>query len=613
MSSSPEATEGSTEPIPRAAGAATGRRAALIAALLVLAGVANNLRSLGWGFVYDDYAHRLFLRHPEDNAPARPWSLYDWGDCPGPEDPFYESGALPWWTSPDFKVRFFRPVASLSILLDYVLYDDWAPGYHLTSLILYAMFLALAFKLYRDLGAPGSAALWALALLALEDAHFLPVGWIANRNTLLASLFTIAALLGVHHHHRKGHGAYLLLAGFCFLLACGSKESALAAYPIVALYLLLFDRCGATTSPSQRVGRLLRCRAFWVFTFLTAGYLTFYLFAGYGSHSVVYPTPWSDPAGYLNRLVVLAPVALLSLFFGFVADVLPDHPQLILPVVGTGVLLLSATAFILFRAIRLTRLSGLALGWIVFSLLTEAGGDLSDRLLMNASVGTALLVGLFFESLRPLRDCLAARQYPRVILAGVLLLTGLVVSVPSTALRSHFFMQLAGGDTKAIVEAPIDLGAPPPRDVFLLNSPSSMLALSMSATWRASHDDRDTRIFALQMCRRALTWTRLDDKSMALTSGGTPFCTGRFERILCADRSSPPPGATYRTVAFTATVVKVDEAGIRKVRFRFEKSVDDASYCFLGWQEGRLTRITPPSVGETVLLPQVEPPHPFTP
>ena len=553
MSSSPELTEGSTKLISRAAGAATGRWAALIAVLLVLAGVANNLGSLGWGFVYDDYAHQLFLRHPDESGYARPWSLYDWGACPGPGDPFFELGALPWWTSPDFKVRFFRPVASLSILLDSVVYDDWAPGYHLTSLILYAVFLALAFKLYRDLGAPGSAALWALALLALEDAHLIPVGWVANRNTLLASVFTIAALLSVHHHHRKGHGAYLVLAGLCFLLACGSKESALAAYPIVALYLLLFDRRGETASPSQRVGRLLRCRTFWVFTFLTAGYLTFYLWAGYGSRSVVYPTPWSDPAGYVNRLVVLVPVALLSLFFGFVADVLPDYPQLILPIVGAALLLLAVTGFILLRAIRLTRLSGLALGWIFFSLLTEAGGDLSDRLLMNASVGTALLVGLFFESLRPVGARLAARQYPRVVLAGVLLLIGLVVSVPSTALRSHFFMQLAGGDTKAIVDAPIDLEAPPPRDVFLLNSPSSMLALSMPATWRTRHEDRDTRIFALQMCRRPLTWTRPDDRTMTLSSGGVPFCAGRFERLFCADRSSALLGATYRTVAFTAT------------------------------------------------------------
>ena len=113
MSSSPESTEGSTKLISRAAGAATGRWAALIAVLLVLAGVANNLGSLGWGFVYDDYAHQLFLRHPDESGYARPWSLYDWGACPGPGDPFFQP-RIPYQATPFDRPKSVGTLARIS-------------------------------------------------------------------------------------------------------------------------------------------------------------------------------------------------------------------------------------------------------------------------------------------------------------------------------------------------------------------------------------------------------------------------------------------------------------------------------------------------------------------
>jgi hypothetical protein len=59
---------------------------------------------------------------------------------------------------------------SVSILSDYMVYRDWAPGYHLTNMILFGLLLALSYLLYQRLGA-SRASLWALAFLALEDIH----------------------------------------------------------------------------------------------------------------------------------------------------------------------------------------------------------------------------------------------------------------------------------------------------------------------------------------------------------------------------------------------------------------------------------------------------------
>lgn len=628
MTSAPESTDLHRQARPRcdAPVGGPGRRrlvrpAALIATLLIVAGVVNHARSLGWGFVWDDFIHQLVLRGlvEDGGAGLQRWNLYDFGLRPEPGHPLFEAGIVPWWTDADFKARFFRPVTSLTIRLDYWLYGDWAPGYHLTSLALFVVFLVLAFQLYRDLvwhrlsAGHSVIVLWALAFLALEDAHFLPVWWIANRNTLLASVFVVATVLCLHRQRRTGRQLYLVLAVLGFLLGCGSKESGIVAFPLIALYLLLFEPRSQSETARQAILRLLRTRVLWTFALLTAAYLTFFLAAGYGTRSVIYPAPWSVPGEFLARLVVLVPVGLLSLFFGFVADIIPGNPQWAFPAVGAAVVLVPAAGLVLFRVVRLTPLSAFAAGWVVLSLLVEAGGDISDRLWMNASVGSALLIGLFFERLGSLQDLLAARRYPALILAGVLLLLGVIAAVPMTALRSHVFTRLARGDRESILSADIDRSAPPPRDVFLLNSPSPMLALSSACTWRVGHDDPDTRLFPLQMGRRALSWTRNDQRTMTLTSGTSPFLDGRFEQVFRTARTAPRPGTEYQMVAFTATVVAAEPNGIRTVRFRLGKSLDDPSYRFLVWRDGGLARIAPPAIGKTVQLAELQPPSVFAP
>ena len=580
-------------------------RTILLAALLVLLGIADNARSLRWGFAYDDYVHQLVLHHPEGSTSLRPWSLYDFGLHAGPGDRFFDTGFIPWWTDSDFKLRFFRPVTSLTILLDYRLYGDWAPGYHLTSLLIFGVFLALAFRLYRDIGASPKAALWALAFLAVQDDHCFPVGWIANRNTLLAALFIVATLLAVHRHQRSGRLGYLLLAGLCCLLAFGSKESGLVVLPLAALYLLLFGRPGEGESIRGAAVRLARSPILWLLAILALAYVAFYLHAGYGTRSAMYPTPWGEPDGYLTQLLLLMPFGLASLFLGFPCDIVPALPNLTWPMLCVYVPALAGVVVVLFRAIRLTPASIFAAGWILLAILPEASPEPSDRLMTTASMGSALLIGLFFERIGSWRELLAGRRYANLGLAGLLLLIGFVAAPITTAIRSSVFAGLARTDRSFAADADIDRAAPSPRSVFLINSPSGMLALTLLPTWEVVSGDMNTRIFALQAARRPVTWVRDDARTMTLTSDATPFVDHRSERLFRTFRTPPPAGTIYRTAAFTATVVAVEPTGFRSVRFRFEKNLDDPAYRFLAWQHGRLARITPPPIGQSLVLPEV--------
>ena len=613
MTSSPAPSSNAEQPGPLPKRPRSGWRTALLATLLILAGVANHAQSLRVGFAYDDYLHQYVLRGLAEGSSLRPWNLYDFSADLGPgEWPAWQRIFF-WWTDLDWKARFFRPVSSLSIWLDFAAYGDWTAGYHVTSLVLFAALLALTLKLYRDLGASRVAALWALAFLALDDTHSLVVGWTANRNTLLATLFTVATVLCVHHHRRSRKLGYLLLAAVSFLLAIGSKESGFMALPLVALYLLAFGRPSEGEALGHAAKRLSRSRPLWILALLAAGYASFYFASGYGVRSLAYPTPWGTPGQYLTQLAVLLPVGLLSLLFGFVSDMLLLQPQWTAPAVALGVVLPAAAGVVLLRVVGWTRLSAFALGWTVLALLPQAGVTLSDRLLMSAAVGTALLAGLFLERLRPLREQFAARRYARLALAGLLLLAGPIAGVPMAALRHAALTDMVRADRHAILNADIDRTIAAPRSVFLLNSPSGLLALEFLPTWSVTYQRADVYYYALQMGRRPLTWQRLDDRTMILTSNGTPFLDHIYERLLRTSWEPPSPGTKYETPEFTATVLAVERGGVRSVQFRFNRSLADASYHFLVWQDDRLVRIAAPAIGQTVELAAVPPPTPFTP
>jgi hypothetical protein len=109
---------------------------------LVPFGLALHLPTLGMGFFTDDYSHQIILQGAE-HPTLRPWSLYDFGGVPAPDEPGRQFGFFPWWTSPDWKIRFFRPLTSLTLWLDHFLFGRWSVGYHLTSLAWFAGILIL--------------------------------------------------------------------------------------------------------------------------------------------------------------------------------------------------------------------------------------------------------------------------------------------------------------------------------------------------------------------------------------------------------------------------------------------------------------------------------------
>ncbi|MGQ9649729.1 MAG: hypothetical protein ACUVXJ_06445 [Phycisphaerae bacterium] len=585
------------------------RRIRVLVGLLICAGAASHLFSLRWGFLYDDYIHQFMLRRIEHGDPARAWGLFDFGVRPGPGHPLFEWGFYPWWTDPDFKIRFFRPVSSLSIAADYRLYGDWAPGYHLTSLGLFVVLLVMVYRLYLALELPGTALAWAMAVMALSDIHTLPVGWIANRNALWVAIFLVAMLLSLHACRVRPRSTMLVSVVVCFLLACGAKESGIIGLPVAFLHEWLYPRGASGPSLRDRLAAVVKSRPLAALVLAAGAYVCWYTSAGYGTQSLLYPTPWRDPGQYFSRLASIMPVAVVSLFIGFSADVAAALRESMPWVLPAAAIVSIAVFWILGRTIRWTPAAFLGLGLALFSFIPEAGADPSDRLFLNTSIGTSILIGLLLHHVGRWSVALRERRIAQLTLAMIVVFRGLVLPLPGTLLRGHFFSRMGELDRAAIAAADIDRDRPEPRHVLVLNSPSSLLSITQLATWTVIHKDPGTRIHLLQMGRRGLLWHREDDRRITLTSLGAPFGDQRFERLFRTGRPVEPGMIHCRTSAFAAIPLDVEPNGVRRVLLEFDRSLDDDVYQFIVWQEGRFARTSPPQIGETREVSEI--PSPF--
>jgi hypothetical protein len=143
---------------------------------------------------------------------------------------------------------YYRPLAFLSHALDWHVWRQNAGGFHLTNLVLHGANGALVFVLARRLTTAAGAAI-ATVLFVLHPSNHEAVFWIAGRFDLLATFWSLAALLLVTS---RGGPAYVGGAA-CFAIALLSKESALALPPIVAAHDVFRTRAGWTVVVRRQV------------------------------------------------------------------------------------------------------------------------------------------------------------------------------------------------------------------------------------------------------------------------------------------------------------------------------------------------------------------------
>lgn len=136
--------------------------------------------------------------------------------------------------------NFLRPVSNFFLVWDRALFDKWATGYFLTTLVLHTSCAISIYYLCRRifthyaLGLPSHVALLTAVIFLFYPFHAEPLFWIISRGSVIAALFTI---LSLYYYFRKNERfKYLMLSWIMFLVALFTYES---IWTVVFFYCLI--------------------------------------------------------------------------------------------------------------------------------------------------------------------------------------------------------------------------------------------------------------------------------------------------------------------------------------------------------------------------------------
>jgi hypothetical protein len=493
-------------------------------------------------------------------------------------------GYLAWWSSADLSVKFFRPLATWTHVVDFSLWPRAAWLMHLENGLVYAALVAVVWFLYREiLQAPRLAALAAL-MFAIDDGHAPAVGWISARNTVLASLFAFSALL-LHVRSRKvlpiarGFGLQIASA-VCLALALCSAEGGVAILAYFGAYALLFEHGPLR----KRVASILPALA--VFAIWAIAYVA----GGFGSSGAGY---YRDPgASLLVEGVLDLPTWLLSLLGPSVVGALVMLPAA--PVRLVALLLSLPLMAALYLVLPRTRENQfLALGALLclpplFNTLPQ------DRLLITASFGTfGLLAG--FIALAGTH----ARRSVRVS-RGVLIALHFVLAPVLFPLALHQARPIDNGarDIAAVLRKQTA------TQVVLVNLPIELLSLY---SWYLLLDEPERKppnsMHQLYAGSSELVVERIDARTLELRPargwGELPI-----ERVFGSVSRMPREGRELTLDQMRLRVEASAEDGRpMSVQFRFTTPLESPERLWLVWQGTSPVAWQPPAVGQQVVLP----------
>lgn len=527
--------------------------------------------SLWGGFQLDDHSiPRMFA------SGAASWDVFNLR-CLGSVEQWQEQGFVGWWAAEDMSVRFLRPLSSLTHALDFRLWPGAAWLMHAENVALYGLLVLIAALLFRRLCVKPWAAGLAALLFAANDVHAQSVGWISGRNTLLATLFGLAALLA-HDRWRRDHWRAGAVVGPILLLA--SLLSAEAGLACVA-YLLAHALCLDRASWPKRIAALAPCAV------VAIGWRVAYVALGYGATGTgLYRDVGADPLAFLIS------TARNTSLMGFAELTLPvSSPLLIVPGawIATG-LVLAGLAWLLRPLWRRDPVAGFfALGML--AACAPFGATLpADRLLLPAGLGGAGLVAqLWAASADGEIPSTAARWSAR----SLLVLHGALS--PLLFAPSLFLPLLIESPVQALTES-----IEPAPAVVVVNAPLEIVFLYPQSVRFRGGDHWPDHVYPLFAGTDALQVTRTGPRELELRSVDG-WLASPVDRIT---RSADRPlraGAQVRLEKMTVEVLdSTDDGRPTRARFRFTEDLDQ--YGWVAWTERGPQRWSPPPIGQQAAL-----------
>lgn len=570
---------------------------------IVVLGLALHALLLQAGFGMDDYA-QLAMLHDAYPVKRQAWDLFSFSRGTPPEvQALMDRGSLAWWSFPALKLSALRPLSSLLMWLDVKLFGTWTIGHHLHSFVWWSAMLGAAALLLRRL-LPPRWALLALLLYALDECHVYPIGWLANRNALVAATFSMLALWAHVRHREDGWARGRVLAPAMLLLAFLGGEYALCILPFFVLYELL-------AAPGERAAR---ARALLPMLAVFVAYVLVHRSLGFGSFgSNVYVDPIREPLAYLGRAMLRVPILLADMFMALPtgkASLTPERQQLqawLGPVALLLIVVLARAA-----AQRRPQEQRARLWWLLLAstaaVLPVASSFVSARLLLIPAVGGhAVVAAVLLDAWDRIRAP-QTRRRALTIVQGVVataLLFGHTLLATYWSLEEQAAMvRLNVGTRQASMMMQVDDKKVSGQRLVVLSVGDPMSLLYPPTVRWLNGRPMPRSWWVLSMAPHPHLLTRTAPDTIELSVVGGSMLSGPVEQLFRRPSQPLRVGDEVHLDGMRVRILGVDpKSRPNRVEYRFDAPVDDPSIVFLLCTRKGLIRYPMGPVGVPLPIP----------
>jgi hypothetical protein len=519
-------------------------------------------------------------------------------------------GALPWWTCEDYRVAFWRPVASFTHWLDYRLFPNSFGLMHFHSILWFAAVVCTVAALYRRLISVSWAAGLAGLFFVLDDSGYFPTMWVANRNLLLSLFFGVLTILVHDRWRRQGWKPGVVAVPLCLLASVLSAEAGVATFAYLFAYEVALHR-----GP-----RLRRLSALVPALVVIVLWRLFYNLQGYGADGgEFYFDPGRDPMGYAVAVLQRAPFLLAGQWTTVPPDLygfLPSASKELIWLLLVAVMILIPIALLPFlRASRQARfwLVGMYAAVLPFC----ATIPMSRSLLFVAIGGFGLTAEALADWMRR-ADWVQGLGWNRR-LVHVLIILGVMAHLPwATVTRASAAKVAATMEERVVRTAALSTaGCLADQDLIIVNAPNpvSFLYDPYKRAFDGEPLPRGIRILApgygaVRVVRtgpRRLVVRAVSD-SLLDCQRGKRVDFVFFYRYLSDVRGAGHAFHAGQRIAVPrmgVEVLAVDERGFpTEAAFEFDVPLEAASlkWLYWDWEEKRYEPFIVPPVGATIEL-----------
>ncbi|MBI2568955.1 MAG: hypothetical protein HYV63_18190 [Candidatus Schekmanbacteria bacterium] len=423
----------------------------------------------------------------------------------------------------------------------------------------------------------------------------MPAGWLANRNALLCVSCGALVLLG--HLRWRQRGLWRDLGAALLALALGllAGEATLGILAYVAAWEL--------TQPAPRWARKLM--ALLPYGIIVVAWRLLYDGLGYGTYgSQLYLDPVHQPWSYLGALIERWPLLFFAQWSQAPVDLwlflTRDQQLALLAMVVPASAAVTAFLWPAWRHDRLVRfwLIGMAL-----SLVPLCAAFPMDRLLIFAGIGGfGALATIAISATAPGHgEGRVAVGAWRTTVARVLLALHLPIAAGLLLIRTAGLPVLGTVVSQGARESPADDAVSDQLFVFV-----NGFDFAVGYTWilrsREGSGPAPDSVTRLASMATDNAVSREDERTLVIapTDG---FISAAIDGLLLNPDRAFHPGEVITRTDFQAEIRAATSDGRPTVvAFRFHLPLEDSRYRFLFWENGRITELPLPAVGQQILI-----------